>query len=185
MKFLREPLVQFILIGAALFGLFSATGKWTAGDLTTSHIVLTPGLIENLKVSYERQSGHPPNLEQVKELIDEYVHEEILCREARSIGIDRDDTIVRTVLRERMEYLAEGAASIAEPSGDELQTYFLAHQNEFKLSDGKIPELAAIRPDVLSSWQNQQRKTAAKAAYNKIRERYRVTVQLPPERKNP
>ena len=105
MKLLREPLVLFLLLGAALFGISAWVGT---GPLPESdrRIVVTAGRIENLKISFRRAEGHDPSPPETRDLIDDYIREEVLCREARALGLDRDDTIVRSVLRQKMEYLA-------------------------------------------------------------------------------
>ena len=108
MKILREPLVQFLLIGAALFGIFAAVGRTTAE--IPNKIVVPAGMIENLKVSFERGSGRPPTAKELDAVIDDYVREEILCREAIARGLDRDDPIVRRELRKKMEFLTEDDA---------------------------------------------------------------------------
>jgi len=108
MKLLREPLLQFLLLGALLFGVSAMVGS---GPLPESdrRIVVTTGRIENLKLSFRRAEGRDPTPAETQSLIDDYVREEVLCREARALGLDRDDTIIRSVLRQRMEYLALGA----------------------------------------------------------------------------
>src|SRR5471032_785458 len=106
MKIWREPLVQFLLLGAALFGVFAWAGK-PAGAERPEQIVLTPGLLENLRVSFERMEQHPPSAKEMDAAVAGYVREEILNREARALGLDRDDVIVRRRLAQRMEFQAE------------------------------------------------------------------------------
>jgi hypothetical protein len=52
MKLLREPLVHFLLLGAVLFGVFALVGD--RGSERASHIVVTPGHLEHLMVSFTR-----------------------------------------------------------------------------------------------------------------------------------
>jgi len=119
MKLLREPLVHFLLLGALLFGV-SAVVPPAAGVDSEHRIVITPGRIENLNLSFRRAEGRDPTPAEAQFLIDDYVREEVLCREARALGLDRDDTLVRTVLRQRMEYLAAGAGP--KPASGDLAT---------------------------------------------------------------
>ena len=108
MKLLREPLVHFLFLGALLFGVSALVGPSTVGD-SDHRIAITPGRIANLNLSFRRAEGQAPTAQDTDLLIADYIREEVLCREARALGIDRDDTLVRTVLRQRMEYLAAGA----------------------------------------------------------------------------
>ena len=70
-------------------------------------------------------------------MIDDYVREEVWYREALALGLDRDDTIIRRRLRQKLEFLAEDVAAQAEPSDDDLRAYLQAH-----------PEAFAVEPHV-------------------------------------
>src|SRR4029450_8049258 len=105
MKLLHEPLVHFLLLGAMLFGVFALVGD--RGSARASQIVVTPGHLEHLTVSFTRTWQRPPTAQELTELIDDYIREEVLYREAVAMGLDRDDTIVRRRLRQKLEFLAE------------------------------------------------------------------------------
>ena len=179
MKLLREPLVHFLVIGALLFAVFAAAGNGTAAEAGANQIVITPGMVENLKVSFRRAAGRPPNARELQAAIDAYVREEILYREARALGIDRDLTLVRTLVAQRMEFLAEGDAAAAQPTTAELEAFYAAHRADYRRPDGAIPPFAEVRQAVTSGWQAAQRKAAANAAYEKLRAHYKVTVETP------
>jgi hypothetical protein len=175
MKILREPLFHFLLIGGAMFGIFALIGPVTAGD-STYVITLTPGLIENLKLSAARADGQLPSAAAMPDLIAAYVREEILCREARSLGLDRDDPVIRTLLVKRMEFLAESGAPRTKPADEVLEAYFLKHRGEFAGSDGRAASWPEVRGSVEAAWQNEQRALAVDAAYERMRKRYRVVA---------
>ncbi len=178
MKFLREPLVQFLLIGAALFGIFAALGK-NAGEAPAGTIVITPQLVENLKVSYVRAAGQAPTPAQLDAAIDDYVREEIFFREARAKGLDQDDPLVRRELRTRMEALYEDSAQAPAPTEEQLRDYLQTHAKEFPTTDGHTPTLAEIHPAVQDAWLRAQRRAALEATYQKLRERYHVVLPTP------
>ena len=113
----REPLVHFIALGALLF-LYSA---WRGGGASSSRIVVTPARIEHLAAGFARTWQRPPTAEELKALIDDYVREEVATREAVSLGLDDDDTILRRRLRQKFEFLVEEAAAAAAPSDQELR----------------------------------------------------------------
>jgi hypothetical protein len=109
----REPLVHFLLLGGLLFLYFEWRGSGGPGS---SRIVISPGLIEHLSSSFTRTWQRPPTEAELKGLIDDYVKEEIATREAVGMGLDRDDTIIRRRLRQKLEFLVEDAASATPPS---------------------------------------------------------------------
>lgn len=73
-------------------------------------------------------------------LIDEYVKEEILYREALKLGLDRDDTIIRRRLAQKMDFLAEDVASLREPAPGVLEAWYNQHQDQYA-----PPPLATFR----------------------------------------
>ncbi len=125
---LREPLVHFLALGALLFLFFAWRGGSGPGS---SRIDITPGLIEHLASGFARTWQRPPTDAELKGLIDDYVKEEIATREAVGLGLDRDDTIIRRRLRQKLEFLVEDAASSA-PTDAELQAWLEKHPDSFR-----------------------------------------------------
>ena len=134
-RLLREPLVHFLLLGGLLFLFFQWRGS---GGPTSSRIVITPGLVEHLASGFGRTWQRPPTDAELKGLIDDYVKEEIATREAVGMGLDRDDTIIRRRLRQKLEFLVEDAASSAPPTDAELEAWLDKHPQSFRAE----PQLA-------------------------------------------
>ena len=123
----REPLIHFLAIGAVLFLVFN----WRGGS-GSSRIVVTPGQIDALAAAFTRTWQRPPTEQELKGQIDEYVREEIATREAMSLGLDRDDTVIRRRLRQKLEFLAEDTLDAA-PSDAELQAWLDAHPDMYRV----------------------------------------------------
>lgn len=130
-SWLREPTLHFLLIGAALLLLFEWMGA--DGGAGSNRITVTAGQVEQLVAGYTRTWQRPPDEAELKDLIDEYVREEIAYREAIALGLDRDDTVIRRRLRQKVEFLAEDAASAEPPSERELQAWFDRHAAQFRI----------------------------------------------------
>ena len=88
MKLLREPLVQFLLIGAALFAL----GRVRGGGGSSGAIVVSTGKVTQLAQRFETVWMRPPTRPELEGLVDEYVREEVFYREALAMGLDEGDT---------------------------------------------------------------------------------------------
>jgi hypothetical protein len=114
-----------------LFGVFALLGD--RGSERTGHIVVTPGHIEHLTVSFTRTWQRPPTAQELAGLIEDYIREEVLYREALAMGLDRDDTIVRRRLRQKLEFLTEEAAETAPPSEEDLQAFLQQHPDAFRV----------------------------------------------------
>ena len=122
----REPLLHFLILGAALFVVFHWRG--TGGD---HRIVITPGQVDSLIAAFTRTWQRAPTEQELKGQIDEYVREEIATREAMMMGLDRDDTIIRRRLRQKIEFLFEDTVESAAPTEAELQAWLDAHPERF------------------------------------------------------
>jgi hypothetical protein len=122
----REPLVHFIALGAALF----AVHHWVA-PAPPQRIVLSDAVINGLRQDHVRRTGTPPTTEEEAALIQRYVDDEVLYREALALGLDRGDIIVRRRLVQKMEFLNEDLEPIPEPSAAELQAYAEAHPERY------------------------------------------------------
>ena len=66
-------------------------------------------------------------------MIRDRVREEVYCREAMALGLDKDDTIIRRRLRQKMEFVSDDVAAQAEPTDDELNAYLHAHPDAFRV----------------------------------------------------
>ena len=128
-KLIREPLVHFLLLGGALFGVYAALNRDQAES--REDIVVTSGQIENLAATFAKVWQRPPTAEELKGQIDQYVKEEILSREAVKLGLDQNDTVIRRRLQQKMEFIAEDFAAAAEPTDAELADYLAKHPDQF------------------------------------------------------
>lgn len=130
-RLLRDPLVHFGVIGIALFALLHGLGGW-AGR-TDDRVRVSAADLALLRAGWEQQRGHPPTAEEMHALVEDRIREEILYREALSLGLDRDDTIVRRRLAQKMEFLASDAAELPEPDDRELRAFLERHPERFRI----------------------------------------------------
>jgi len=128
---LREPLLHFLAIGATLFLYFHWSGG-RAGPIS-KRIVLTAGQSEHLSAGFANTWQRPPTDAELKGLIDDWIREEIAVREAMAAGLDRDDTVIRRRLRQKLEFLAEDVVETAAPTDQELRAWLTAHADSFRI----------------------------------------------------
>ncbi len=141
----HEPLIHFLLAGAVLFSIGTLLARDSAPTRNQSSIHVSSAEIQRLSEVWGRQYGRAPNPTQMKNLVDEYIREEIFYREALASGLDKDDIIIRRRLVEKMEFLSQEVAS-AEPSENELQDFFNRNRERFR-----IPAQAAFSHIYFSS----------------------------------
>ncbi|KPK38279.1 MAG: hypothetical protein AMJ69_08835 [Gammaproteobacteria bacterium SG8_47] len=130
-KLLREPLLHFVLLGAAIFG-FNALVTKPAAD-AQPRVEVTAADIEHLRTLWQRTWQRPPSAQELRGVVEAQVREEILYREALAMGLGQDDTVVRRRLAQKLEFLAEDLLSTREPSTEELERYFIQHTERYRV----------------------------------------------------
>ena len=131
MKLLREPLVHFMFIGAViylLYGVFSEPVP-EAGDKT---IVVSAGEIAWMQSSWQKRWNRPPTAAEFDGLIQQYVKETVLYREALTMGLNQHDQVIRRRLAQKLEFLAKDLVALTPPTDDELQMYFSEHLDRYQ-----------------------------------------------------
>lgn len=128
----REPLALFLLLGTLVFVVFSLLDD-TPQAPDAGRIVVTPAVAARLAQGFEAVWRRPPTPTELEGLIDDHIREEVFVREALALGLDRNDTVVRQRLRQKMEFLTTSAAGTVEPREAELRAYFEAHSERYKI----------------------------------------------------
>ena len=129
-RLLREPLVHFLAFALIVFGAYHVLTPSGDGG-KTGRIVVTSGKIEQIAARFAQVWQRPPTPEELKGLIDEEVKEEIYVREALALGLDKDDTVIRRRLRQKMELLSDAGADALSPTDAELEAYLKSHPETF------------------------------------------------------
>ena len=133
-RWLREPLVHFLLIGSLLFIIYGAWGH--SSQPGSKRIELTPDDLRQLQIGFAAQWERQPTPEELAGLVENRVREEILYREALAMGLDKDDDIVKRRMAQKMQFLAEDVANAHEPTTAELKAWFEKNRDKFLLPGG-------------------------------------------------
>ena len=112
-RWAREPLLHFLVIGAALFVIYHWLNPTAANSDTSRRIELTNDDIRQLEISWTAQWQRPPTAEEMRNLVEDKVRQEILYREGLALGLDRGDTIVKRRLAQKMEFLIRRCIGVA------------------------------------------------------------------------
>ena len=129
---LKEPLLHFLLLGAGLFLAYSLMQREVRGR-EAGEIVVTLGEVEQLATSFAKTWQRSPTPEELAGLVRDRVREEVYCREAMALGLDRDDAIIRRRLRQKMEFVSDDIAALAEPTEADLEEYLRTHPDAFRV----------------------------------------------------
>jgi peptidyl-prolyl cis-trans isomerase C len=132
-RWLREPLLHFLLAGAVLFGAYGLLRPLTPSHEQPRRIELTRDDLRQLAVAWLAQGRGTPTPQEMAGLVNQKVTEEILAREATALGLDRDDEIIKRRLAQKMDFLAEDVAALYDPTAAELRIWFTQHPDRFAL----------------------------------------------------
>ncbi len=132
-RLLKDPLLHFLLLGGALFGIDAWTSQRTPTVDASKRIEVTAGHLEQMRAGYRRQFQRLPDEQELRGLITAHLHEEVLYREALALGLDREDSIVRRRLAQKMEFLTGDLAQAAPPDDVTLARFFSARATQYAL----------------------------------------------------
>jgi len=127
-KLLREPLLHFVVLGAALFGIY---GVWGNGEKQAERIVVSELQVANLAEGFARTWRRTPTADELQGLIEEHIKDEVYYREGKAARLDLDDVIIKRRIRQKLEFIASEVAA-PEPTEDQLASYLAAKPDRFK-----------------------------------------------------
>ena len=129
---LREPLLHFLVLGAALFGLYGLVGKKEAE--APAKVVISAERVANVADRFARTWRRAPTQQELQGLVEEEIRDEVFYREGRAAGLDRDDFLIRRRVRQKMEFLAEDMAA-ADATEEQLAAYLASNSERFRTDD--------------------------------------------------
>lgn len=127
-RWLREPLLHFALLGAAIFAIDAAVAP--APDAGRS-IEVTPAVREELAGRFRQAEGRVPTAGELDRMIDAWVGEEVLYRQGRVLGLDQGDAIIRDRVVQRMTVLLQNSIVVEPPDEAALRSWFETHRARF------------------------------------------------------
>ncbi|MFT4759821.1 MAG: hypothetical protein ACI9XO_002560 [Paraglaciecola sp.] len=136
-KITKEPLVHFLIAGFFLFVYFNIFG--TKSELENTISINKQTLLNfmqfqskafNTKVfdeKFERLSK-----EEKEQMIQNYVREEALYREAVKLGLDQNDFVIKRRIVQKMEFILDNFdESTVTIENDGIAAYFQQHQQRY------------------------------------------------------
>jgi parvulin-like peptidyl-prolyl isomerase len=133
MRWLREPLLHFLILGAGLFAVFHYMQPGQEAAPSTKQIVLSLDELSGLAKMFQSQWKREPTVQEFDRLVENRVQEEILYREALALGLDKDDTIIKRRMAQKMQFLTEDIAASHEPTTAELKTWYEKNTSLFAM----------------------------------------------------
>ncbi len=128
----KHPLFHFVVFGLLLAIVFFLLAGFPTDGEESSRIVVTDGDVNQLRAAHFRQWKREPTPEELRGLLDRYVREEVLYREALARGLDKNDMTVRRAMAQKLEFIGSSQAQGEEPTEAEMQAYFSLRQERYR-----------------------------------------------------
>jgi hypothetical protein len=134
-KIIKEPLVHFLVIGAIVFVFYSfIKGSYVDKDHA---IQITKSEVEGMINKWMAQMKRPPAREEVDIFLEDFVQREILFREAKAMGLDKDDMVVKNRMLQKLDFLTNDLLVTGTPTDAEALKYFNDNLEKYTIP-GKI-----------------------------------------------
>ena len=127
-KLFKDPLIHFLVLGTMLFVVYGMLNI----DENKNEIIIDDNLINELSAKWELKRDRNPNLQELMGLINQYVEQEVLYREALAMNLDHNDEIVKRRLAQKMEFISDGLSEVLQPTEKMSGDYFNEHKENYK-----------------------------------------------------
>ena len=121
-KIFTEPFIQFLILGGLLFLLVTYIQR--TKDNASREITVDGDRVGLMLVNYKSQTGNLPTKQQLDAMIDNYIKEEISYREAKNMGLDKDDEIIRRRLSQKFDFMQTDLTEAVPPTEEELKQFY-------------------------------------------------------------
>lgn len=125
-RLLRQPILWFLCIGGFLFavdGIFSTD---------QNEILISSSLNERLATLWKTQTGEIASEQELRSLVKNWIHDEVLYQEALRLGLDQEDSIVRRRLIQKISFIAE-SEPLEQATDSDLRAWYDQHIAEYTL----------------------------------------------------
>jgi hypothetical protein len=133
MRFYRDPLLHFAVAGAVLFAGYILINRNETDTPPTDPVRIGEGEVRWLKETFANQWQRTPTDDELRGLVAALLEEELLAREAKTLGLDQNDTIVRRRLAQKLAFLVDDTSRVAEPSDEELRQFYNKNAERFRI----------------------------------------------------
>lgn len=134
LRIIKEPLLHFILLGACIYAAYALFGTPEQDSLDRT-VIINEERIDAYITGWQSRWNRPPTEQEVEGMIQQYINEEVLYRQALAMGLGENDPITRRRMAQKLEFLTSDLAQMREPDTGELEEYFAGHLDLYKGQD--------------------------------------------------
>lgn len=120
-NWVREPLLHFLLIGAALFGVDRLVN---GGATASNEIVIGTDVEQEARELFKAKRGHEPNAQEMAALRKVWLDNEVLYREGLALQLDKGDTAIRERVIFKALSVVDGSTKLPPVDDAMLRDWF-------------------------------------------------------------
>ena len=125
-------MLHFAVAGAILFAGYALINRGETNLPETDPVHIGEGEVRWLKETFANQWQRQPTDDELRGLVAGFLEEELLAREAKSLGLDQNDTIVRRRLAQKLAFLVDDTSRIVAPTDDQLRQFYDTNAERFR-----------------------------------------------------
>jgi peptidyl-prolyl cis-trans isomerase C len=133
-RLFKEPLLQFLIIGAAIYGTYALFAA-PEDDYRDTVVLVDSNRINAMISEWESRWNRPPTRQEIEGLIQAYIKEDVLYRQAVAMGLNEDDPITRRRMAQKLEFLTSDLAQMQQPGEGELEQFFEENRESYRDPD--------------------------------------------------
>ncbi|MEM6292804.1 MAG: peptidylprolyl isomerase [Myxococcota bacterium] len=128
-RVLGEPLLHFAVLGALVFVIADATEDEPRDDAAV--IRVERAVEERIEASLAKTLERAPTPAELDAAVESWVDAEMLYREGLTMGLDRDDPMVRKRVIQKMEFVGTNLDVPEEPDEQTLRAFLAEHADRY------------------------------------------------------
>lgn len=125
-----QPISQFFIIAAVLYTAIYWSGKLSSDEYK---VRISDQLANDLYLQYKSEHGLEPGEDTFRKYLYNWVQEEILFREAKAMGLDIGDDMIRQRLVRKFKDVLFGEISTSGWDEEDLQNWFNENRSLFDI----------------------------------------------------
>ncbi|MAA92188.1 MAG: rotamase [Gammaproteobacteria bacterium] len=96
----------------------------------TKDIYVSDQELDGLFAAWKSQVGRPPNEQEIFNIVNDFVEEEILYREALRLGLDQNDRIIKRRLAQKISFLKQ-ETNKEDPTTEQLIAFYKTNKDRY------------------------------------------------------
>lgn len=125
----QDPLLHFFAIGLLIFSI----DNFVRGEpVSEKVIVIDKPLKDELTQQFQNQNRRQPTEKELDNMLETWIQTELLYRKGLSLGLDKNDPVIRDRLIQKTEFLFKNITEVKEPTDEQLRQWYKTKSSNYQ-----------------------------------------------------